>query len=98
MFDAASERARSVKLMTSRERIRAIIAGRPGDRCGLWLGKLHATSWPALHEYFGAHENEEPIWGPSPFTPVYPQSQGKRLFWRGAEEKTLRVHIPPDSV
>jgi uroporphyrinogen decarboxylase len=45
--------------MTSRERIRAIIAGEPADRCGLWLGHPHRDSWPALHAYFGTTTPEE---------------------------------------
>jgi uroporphyrinogen decarboxylase len=45
--------------MNSRERIRNIIAGRPADRCGLWLGNPDAASWPALHAYFGTRTEEE---------------------------------------
>jgi uroporphyrinogen decarboxylase len=39
--------------MTSRERIRAIVAGEPADRCGFWLGNPHRDTWPILHEAFG---------------------------------------------
>ena len=45
--------------MTSRERIRAIIAGQPTDRCGLWLGNPDYASWPGLHAYFGTRTEEE---------------------------------------
>lgn len=45
--------------MTSRERIRAIIAGEPADRCGLWLGNPHPDSWDGLHAYFGTRSEEE---------------------------------------
>ena len=45
--------------MTSRERIRAIIAGEPTDRCGFWLGSPGGRSWPAIHKHFGTVENEE---------------------------------------
>jgi uroporphyrinogen decarboxylase len=45
--------------MNSRERIRAIIAGQPADRCGLWLGNPHSDSWPALHAYFGTRTEED---------------------------------------
>lgn len=45
--------------MTSRERIKAIIAGEPADRCGLWIGNPHPDSWPGLHEYFGTRTEEE---------------------------------------
>lgn len=45
--------------MNSRERIRKIIAGKPADRCGLWLGNPHPDSWPALHRHFGTTAEEE---------------------------------------
>jgi uroporphyrinogen decarboxylase len=45
--------------MNSRERIQAIIAGKPVDRCGLWLGNPHGDSWPGLHRYFGTRTEEE---------------------------------------
>jgi len=45
--------------MNSRERICAIIAGEPADRCGLWLGNPHSDSWPAIHQYFGTKTEEE---------------------------------------
>lgn len=45
--------------MNSRARIRAIIAGEPADRCGLWLGNPHPESWPALHRHFGTRDEEE---------------------------------------
>ncbi len=45
--------------MNSRERICAIIAGEPADRCGLWLGNPHHDSWPALHRYFGTSDEEQ---------------------------------------
>ncbi len=45
--------------MNSRERIRAIIAGEPADRCGLWLGNPHDDTWPLLHKYFGTATEEE---------------------------------------
>jgi len=45
--------------MNSRERIKAIIAGEPADRCGLWIGNPHGDSWPALHAYFNTNTEEE---------------------------------------
>lgn len=45
--------------MNSRQRIKAIIAGDPVDRCGLWIGNPHGDSWPALHQYFGTSNEEE---------------------------------------
>ena len=45
--------------MTKRERIRAIIARQPADRCGFWMGNPHADSWPGLHRYFGTRTENE---------------------------------------
>jgi uroporphyrinogen decarboxylase len=45
--------------MTKRERIRAIIARKPADRCGFWLGNPHPDSWPGLHRYFGTTTENE---------------------------------------
>jgi uroporphyrinogen decarboxylase len=45
--------------MNSRERVKAIVAGRPADRCGFWLGNPHPESWPALHACFGTSGEEE---------------------------------------
>ena len=44
--------------MNSRERIRAIVAGEPADRCGFWLGNPHADSWPLYFDAFGETEEE----------------------------------------
>ena len=45
--------------MNSRERIRAIVAGKPADRCSFWLGNPHPDTWPLLHNYFGTTTEEE---------------------------------------
>ncbi len=45
--------------MTSRERIRGIIAGEPVDRCGFWLGQPTRESWSAIHAYFATRDEEE---------------------------------------
>jgi uroporphyrinogen decarboxylase len=45
-------------MMTSRERIRAIIAGEPADRSGFWLGQPKADTWPIYHAYFGTDSAE----------------------------------------
>lgn len=45
--------------MSGRERIKAIIAREEADRCGFWLGKPHADTWPLLHAYFGTRDEEE---------------------------------------
>ena len=47
------------KMMTSRERIRRIIAGEPADRCGFWLGNPHDDTLPIYHKYFGTSSLEE---------------------------------------
>jgi uroporphyrinogen decarboxylase len=45
--------------VTGRERIHAIIAGTPADRCGFWLGNPHEDTWPIYHKYFGTKSEEE---------------------------------------
>jgi uroporphyrinogen decarboxylase len=45
--------------MTSRERIRRIIAGEKPDRCGFWLGNPHDDTLPIYHRYFGTSSLEE---------------------------------------
>ncbi|MCF7920325.1 MAG: hypothetical protein K9N06_10485 [Candidatus Cloacimonetes bacterium] len=45
--------------MTSRERLKKIIAGEKPDRCGFWLGNPHPDSWQGLHSYFGTNSEEE---------------------------------------
>jgi len=45
--------------MTSRERIKTIIAGEQPDRCGFWLGMPHPDTWPMYLKHFGFSEEEE---------------------------------------
>ena len=45
--------------MTSRERIRRIIDGKPADRCGFWLGNPHDDTLPIYHKYFGTSTLDE---------------------------------------
>ena len=45
--------------MTKRQRIHAIISGKPADRCGFWLGHPHADSWPGLLRAFNAANPNE---------------------------------------
>lgn len=45
--------------MTSRERIRTIIAGEKPDRCGFWLGDPYPDTWPIYFDYFGTNSEEE---------------------------------------
>jgi uroporphyrinogen decarboxylase len=82
--------------MNSRERIRAIIAGRPADRCGLWIGKPHSDSWPALYAYFGTKDEEEVRrklgddfrWiCPQFFTETYSDPIGYAMFYEGLSKK-----------
>jgi uroporphyrinogen decarboxylase len=49
----------TVQGMTSRERVRAIIAGEPADRSAFWLGMPARDAWPAIHNHFGTTEDEE---------------------------------------
>jgi uroporphyrinogen decarboxylase len=82
--------------MNSRERIRAIIAGKPADRAGLWLGNPHHESWPGLHAYFGTTTEEElrlklgddVRWiCPQFFPGSYRDPQGRGMFSAGLEKK-----------
>ncbi len=45
--------------MNARQRLRAIIAGEPADRCGFWLGNPHGETWPIYHRFFGTSQEEE---------------------------------------
>jgi uroporphyrinogen decarboxylase len=45
--------------MNSRELLRGILAGRPGPRCGFWLGNPHPETWPIYHAYFGTKTEED---------------------------------------
>lgn len=45
--------------MTSRERLKAIIAGEAADRCGFWLGNPDPATWPIYHAYFGTRTEEQ---------------------------------------
>lgn len=82
--------------MNSRERIRAIMADKPADRCGLWLGNPHHESWPGLHAYFGTTTEEElrlklgddVRWiCPQFFPDSYRDPQGRGMFTAGLEKK-----------
>lgn len=44
--------------MTSRERIQAIIAGEPADRCGFWLGDPKPETMAALCAHLGVADGE----------------------------------------
>ncbi|MBT5055899.1 MAG: hypothetical protein HOM68_05105 [Gemmatimonadetes bacterium] len=45
--------------MNHRQRLQAIIAGEPADRCGFWLGNPHADTWPILEGHFGTDDHEQ---------------------------------------
>jgi hypothetical protein len=45
--------------MNGRERVRAIVAGEPADRCGLWLGNPQPETWKMLHAHLGTKTEEE---------------------------------------
>jgi uroporphyrinogen decarboxylase len=52
--------------MTSRERIKQIVAGEAADRCGFWMGQPHSDTWPIYFKYFGivSHATGDPKWNP----------------------------------
>ena len=74
--------------MNSRERIKAIVAGKPADRCGLWLGNPLPEALPAFHAYFGTSTEEELRqllhddfrWYHACSAPVYKHPEGKPIF------------------
>ena len=45
--------------MTSRQRIRNIIANKPADRCGLWLGMPKPETLEIYYRYFKVQTEEE---------------------------------------
>ncbi len=81
--------------MTSRERIRALIALEETDRCGFWLGNPHSETWPGYLEYFGASSSEAlrrqlgddfrwicPQW----YAGTYRHPEGRALFDLGVKK------------
>lgn len=79
--------------MTPQQRIRNIIARRPVDRCGFWLGNPHGDTLPIYYEYFGVKTLEELHralgsdfrWlSPQLMDSTYRHPEGKGLFdlWR----------------
>lgn len=88
--------------MTRRERIWNIIARKPADRCGFWLGKPHEETWPLLHRHFGTSTEEELRrkvgddcrWICPQFYPdVYQDPQGRELFDAGLDR--VKHAAPP---
>jgi uroporphyrinogen decarboxylase len=81
--------------MNSRERIKAIIAGEPSDRCGLWIGDPKEESWPAIHEYLGTKTEEEARqqlgddfrWICPQFFDVYNAPDGQGMFDAGLSKE-----------
>jgi uroporphyrinogen decarboxylase len=89
--------------MTSRERIKAIIAGKAADRCGFWLGMPDAKAWDLYYPYFGVQTQEElrqklgddMRWFCADYDPdVYRHPEGKPVFDLSFR-KTLSGHGGP---
>lgn len=86
--------------MTSRERIRTIISGKPADRCGFWLGMPHDDTWPIYLKHFGFTEQEDVRrylqddlrWMPADWG-GYKHPEGKALFNWG--NHAITHGIPP---
>ena len=83
--------------MTSRERVRTIISGKPADRCGFWLGNPHPDTWPIFHAFFGTKTEEDlrlklgddfrwitPQYRPS----TYRHPEGRKIFDLHADKKS----------
>lgn len=86
----------------NRELIRQLIAGRPVERCGFWLGNPHAETWPILHRYFGTGSEEELRqklgddcrWiCPQFYADAYQDPQGRELFDAGLDR--VKHSAPP---
>jgi len=84
--------------VTSRERIRAILAGQPVDRCGLWLGNPHEETLEIYCDYFGVDSVEalrvalgdDIRWiRPDRIGDYYHDPSGKTRFDRGFTEHTF---------
>ncbi len=84
--------------MNSRERIHAIIARTPADRCGFWLGNPHESTLPIYHKYFGTTSLEglhhklgsDFRWlTPQYAVTTYRHPQGKGLFDQWKCKKSL---------
>ena len=90
--------------MNSRERIRALIAGEPADRCGFWLGNPYPDTWPIFHKYFGTATQEDLRrklgddfrWiCPQFFPSSYRHPQGREMFDLGLGKKTSHGQAGP---
>jgi uroporphyrinogen decarboxylase len=84
--------------MTKRERIKAIFAGQPVDRCGLWLGNPHEETLEIYSDYFKVNSEEQLRetlgddirWiRPDRIGRYYHDPMGKTLFGRGFTEHTF---------
>jgi uroporphyrinogen decarboxylase len=82
--------------MTSRERIKTIIAGKKPDRCGFWLGNPHDETWPILFDYFGLNTKEavrqklgdDFRWiGPQFLEGAYDDPKGRQMFDAGLDKE-----------
>lgn len=83
-------------MTTSRERIKAIIAGEETDRCGFWLGNPHNDTWPIYYNYFKSTDGEAIRQGLSddfrwicPEWNSYKHPDGKPIFNFQSKAKTL---------
>jgi len=89
--------------MTSRERIRKLIAREPADRLGFWLGNPNEKTWPILFDYFG-EETEEDVrlklgddfrWiSPQFFPTTYQDPEGREMFTEGLDKERHGVKGP----
>ncbi|HNT67326.1 MAG TPA: uroporphyrinogen decarboxylase family protein [bacterium] len=83
--------------MNSRERIRALIAREPADRCGFWLGNPHPDTFPLYFRHFHT-DNEESLrrllgddyrWiRPEQFPSFYRHPRGEMPFHEFMQKKS----------
>lgn len=89
--------------VNSRARIKAIFAGEPADRCGLWLGNPHADTLRIYCEYFNVSSEEELRLAlgddirwirPDRIGSYYHDSSGRTSFDRGFSTHTFGQNGP----
>jgi uroporphyrinogen decarboxylase len=82
--------------MSNRNRIRDIIARKPTDQFGFWLGKPNVDTWPILHRHFGTQSEEQlrtkigddvRWFGPQSYKDAYQDPSGRELFDFGLDRQ-----------
>ena len=86
--------------MSRRNLIRRLIARKPVERCGFWLGNPHPETWPILHRHFGTSSEEQlrrrlgddVRWiCPQFYQDAYRDPEGRQLFDAGLDRVMHRA-------